>query len=142
MEENLQSFLAENAIKAENVKYVASERFLDKEHKPIEWELRVLTSEESDAIMKSCKKKEFVPGSREFKVVTDSEQFAAELAGASVVYPNLNSVQLQDSYHAVGAVDLLKKMLTLGEFTNLVYTVHEVNGFKLGMEDKIKKAKN
>lgn len=142
MEENLQSFLAENAIKAGNVKYVASQRFLDKDRNPVEWELRVLTNEEADAIMKSCKKKEFVPGSREFKIVADHEQFAAELAGASVVYPNLNSAQLQDSYHAVGAVDLLKKMLTLGEFTDLIYTVHEVNGFKFGMEDKIKKAKN
>lgn len=142
MEENLQSFLADHAIKAENVKYVASQRFVDKERKPIEWELRVLSNDESDQILKECKKKEFVPGTRDFKVVTDNEKFATELVCASVVYPDLNNAVLQDSYNAVGAADVLKKMLTPGEFTDLLYTVQEVNGFKVGMADKIKKAKN
>lgn len=142
MEENLQSFLAENAILSENVKYVASRRFVNKERKPIEWELRVMTNDESDEILKGCKKKEFIPGTRDYKTVTDHEKFAAELACACVVYPNLNSEALQNSYGAVGAVDLLKKMLTPGEFTDLLYTVQETNGYKVGMADKIKKAKN
>ncbi|HBF4730834.1 TPA: phage portal protein, partial [Clostridioides difficile] len=36
---NLSAFLAQNAIKVDNIKYVASNRFLDKEGKPVEWEL-------------------------------------------------------------------------------------------------------
>lgn len=142
MDENLQSFLAENAIKAENVKYQTSKRFIDKDKKPAEWELRVLTNDESDEIMKNCKKKEFIPGTKDYKTVTDNEKFAAELACACVVHPNLNKEVLQKSYGAVGAVDLLKKMLTPGEFMDLVYAVQEANGFKIGMADKIKKAKN
>lgn len=140
--ENLQSFLAENAIKAENVKSVMSQRFVDKDRKPIEWEFRVLTNDESDAILQTCKKKDFIPGTRDYKTVTDHERFAAELACACTVHPNLDSAVLQSSYGAVGAVDVLKKMLTPGEYADLVYTVQEVNGFKLGMADKIKKAKN
>lgn len=142
MEENLQGFLAENAIKSENVKYVASERFVDKDKQPIKWELRVLTSDEDDAIKQSCKKKEFTPGSREAKIVIDNEKYAAELICACVVYPNLNNAKLQLSYHAAGAVELVQKMLTPGEYADLYLMVSEVNGFKVGMADKIKQAKN
>lgn len=142
MEENLQSFLAENVIKADNVKFIASPRFLDTNRKSIEWEIKVLTSKESDAILQACKKKEFLPGTRDYKIITDNEKFAADLACACIVYPNLNSAALQDSYNAIGAVDLLQKMLTPGEYTELVYAVQEANGYKLGMADKIKKAKN
>lgn len=142
MEENLQSFLAENAIKAENVKYVASQRFLGKDRKPIEWELRVLTSDESDQILKSCKKKVFAPGSREAQIVTDGEKYLAELACASIVYPNLNSAVLQESYGTVGAAATLQKMLTPGEYADLMLTVQQAQGYELGMDNKIKKAKN
>lgn len=142
MENNLQAFMAENAIPAENVKYPASPRFLDKDNKPLEWELRVLTNDETDEILQSCKKKEFTPGTRDYKIVTDSDKFAVDLVCASVVYPNLNDAVLQNSYHAIGAADLVKKMLTPGEFNDLSYAVQEANGFKVGMADKIKKAKN
>ena len=41
---NLSAFLAENAVKPMNVKYVASERMIDPETgKPAEWEIRCLT---------------------------------------------------------------------------------------------------
>ncbi|HBG2624315.1 phage portal protein, partial [Clostridioides difficile] len=47
---NLSAFLAQNAIKVDNVKYIASNRFLDEDNKPVEWELRVLSSEEDEAL--------------------------------------------------------------------------------------------
>ena len=34
------AFMAQNKIKRENVKFVASKGFVDKDGKPIEWELR------------------------------------------------------------------------------------------------------
>lgn len=141
-EQNLQGFLAENAIKAENKKYVASKRFLGANREPLEWELRVLTSDEDDVIRKSCKSKEFTPGTREVKVTMNNDKYAEELVCSCVVYPNLNDAKLQDSYGAVGAAALIKKMLTPGEFTDLYLTVSEINGFKSGMADKIKSAKN
>lgn len=141
-EKSLIGFLVENAIKAENVKYPASERFLDHDKKPLEWELRVLTNDESDEILKRCKKKELTPNKQDFKIVTDNDKFITELMCACVVYPNLNDVVLQESYGAVGADDVLKKMLTPGEFNDLSFAVQEANGYKLGMGDKIKQAKN
>ena len=46
---NLSAFLAENALSVENVKFVASKRFLSDElddkgkRKPMEWEIKAIT---------------------------------------------------------------------------------------------------
>ena len=140
--DSLKVFLAENAIKPAEVAYVASPRFLNKDRKPMEWKLRVMTSEECDNILRECKKKEFVPGTREVKITTDQEKFITELTTACVTYPNLNSEELQNSYGAVGAAELVHRMLTPGEFSDLANTVQQANGFDVGMKDKIKRAKN
>jgi hypothetical protein len=140
--DSLKVFLAENAIKPAEVAYSASPRFLNKDRKPMEWKLRVMTSEECDNILRECKKKEFVPGTREVKITTDQEKFITELTTACVTYPNLNNEELQNSYGAVGAAELVHKMLTPGEFSDLANTVQQANGFDVGMKDKIKRAKN
>ena len=130
--DNLKAFLLENAIPAEEVTYVASRRFVG---------LRILTSEESDKLLNQSKHKEFVPGTRDIKIVTDNEAFLTKLICASVTFPNLNDASLQDSYQAIGAEDLIHKMLTPGEYVDLASAVQEANGFEVGMQDKIERAK-
>ena len=61
---------------------------------------------------------------------------------ACTVYPNLNDVELQDSYGVKGADALLKKMLKPGEFTEYKAKVMEVNGYDLSMEELVDEAKN
>lgn len=58
---NLSCFLSQNAVKIENSKIVVSKRFLEK-GKPVEWEIRAITTEEEEALRKSCTKKVPVPG--------------------------------------------------------------------------------
>lgn len=143
MDNNLVAFLAENAIKAENIKYVASKRFIGADKQPVEWELRVLTSEEDEAIKKSCKKKVFIAGTRDAKIELDSDKYAEELICACVVYPNLHDAALQESYGVIGAAQLVRKMLTPGEYTDLYLMASQANGFEVGMDDKkIRQAKN
>ena len=142
MENSLQAFLAENAIKAENVPYVASKRFIGADKQPITWELRVMSSEEDEVIKQSCKKKTFIAGTRDTKIELDTDKYAEELICACVVFPNLHDAALQNSYGAVGAAQVVRKMLTPGEFTDLYLMVSQVNGFEVGMEEKVKKAKN
>ena len=50
-------FLAQNAVKAENVKHVVSRRFLDKAGRPMEWEIQSITSTEDEALRRECTKK-------------------------------------------------------------------------------------
>ena len=80
---DFRAFLAENAIKADNVKCVVSERFLDANK-----ELRTLTSDENAALVKSCKRKsEPTAGNREVHTYTDGDAYNAKLVAACVVYP-------------------------------------------------------
>ncbi|MBR2143773.1 hypothetical protein [Anaerovibrio sp.] len=138
---DLQAFLMQNAIAAPVIEYVASKRFVANGN-PVAWKIQPITNEENDEILSQCKKKSFIPGTREIQVTTDQDKYAAMVLAKCIVYPNLNDAALQDSYQAVGAEELIKKMLTPGEYTNLFLAVQNANGFDTGMDEKIKEAKN
>ena len=59
-----------------------------------------------------------------------------------MTYPNLNSEELQNSYNAVGAGELVRLMLTPGEYSDLFQAVMQANNFEAGMDEKIKAVKN
>lgn len=135
---NLSAFL--NPVEKENKKVVASDRFVEN-GKPVEWEIKTITSEQEEIIRKSCTRKEKGKnGITEEKF--DNFLFSAKFAAACVVYPDLQNAELQDHYNAVGAEDLLKKMLTAGEFWKFVRLVQEYNGYKETLDDMVDEAKN
>lgn len=141
---DLSVFLCENVQQEENVKYVASKRFVEKkEGKPVEWELCSISSKEDEDIRKACTKKVPVQGQRgRFTAETDVNQYLGKLAARCVVFPNLNSVELQNSYGVLGADNLLKTMLKSGEYSDLIVKVQEINGFNESMEETVEEAKN
>lgn len=140
---DLSCFLAQNAIKVENEKYVASRRFLDNNKKPVEWELSCVTSTEDEALRKECTRRVPVPGRKgQYAQETDFNKYLGVLAARCTVFPNLNDKELQDSYHVMGADSLLKAMLTAGEYANYLEKVQEVNGFDLSMNELADEAKN
>ena len=53
----LSVFFAENVEKNKVVKYVASKRFKDEKGNPVEWQIGCVTSDEDEAIRKSCTEK-------------------------------------------------------------------------------------
>lgn len=139
---NFAIFMAGNADKNETVKYVASKRFVDK-GKPVEWELKSIDSDLDEAIRKECTKKIPVPGKRgQYNQETDTDKYIGKMCVASIVYPNLNNAELQDSYGVKSADALLKKMLKPGEYTELKAKVMEVNGYDMSMEELVDEAKN
>lgn len=139
----LRAFLSENAIKPENVKVVVSNRFLDEDKNPIAFELCIINNTEYENLVRQCKRKVPMQGNPKQTVIeTDYDKVVDLLVEACVVYPNLNDVELQDDYKAVGAIDTAKKMLTPGEYNDLSGAIQQAIGFEVGMEDKIKKAKN
>jgi hypothetical protein len=140
---DLSMFFAENVQKDENVKYVASKRFLDKDKKPVEWELCCISSKEDEEIRKGCTKKAQIPGRKgQFVNETDSNLYLGRLTARCVVFPNLNDATLQNSYGVMGADNLLKVMLKSGEFSDLMIKVQEINGFNTDMEELVDEAKN
>ena len=142
MSDNLKAFMAESAIQYKEVDYVASERFIDEKNNPIPWKLRILTETELSKLKAQCKKRVTNPKTQQSYIETDSSKLADLMIENSVIYPNLNNAQLQDSYGAVGAIDLAKKMLIPGEYNDLILAVNEANGFNSGMAEKIKREKN
>lgn len=135
---NLGAFL--NPIEKENKKVVVSERFVEN-GKPVAWEMKAISEEQEEIIRKSCTvKKKGKNGIVEKEL--DENLFNAKMVVASVVYPDLQNVELQDHYHAVGAEDLLKKMLTSGEYWSLVLFVQEFNGYGKSLDDMVEEAKN
>ena len=118
---DLSCFLSQNVAKVENRKYVASKRFLGPDGKPMEREIKCVTSEEDDEFRKSSTKRVPIPGKKNAYVPeTDYNQYLGKLAVACTVFPNLNDKELQDSYHVMDAEALLKIMLLPGEYAEYV----------------------
>ena len=140
---NLSAFLAENAVKVENIKVVVSKRFVDENKNPIPWEIQCITSEEDEALRKACTKRVPVPGKRnQFTMDTDYNLYLGRLAAKCTVFPNLDDVELQNSYGVMGADALLKRMLTSGEYAEFLTKIQEVNGFDVAFDEKVEEVKN
>ncbi len=140
---NLTAFLAENAIKVENIKYPASKRFIDENGKPMEWEIACITSTEDEKLRKECTKRIPVPGKRgQFTMDTDYNLYLGRLAARCTVFPNLDDAELQNSYGVMGSDALLKTMLTPGEYADYLAKIQEVNGFDISFEEKVEEVKN
>lgn len=138
----LSAFLSQNAIKIENEKHVISERFIDEKGNPIPWEIRAIDETFNESLRKQCTKKERDKKTRAIIERTNYELYLAKLIVECVVFPNLKDKELQESYGVLGAESLVKKMLTAGEYSELVEKVQEVNGFDVEDEEIIEEAKN
>lgn len=139
---NFKAFMRQNAIAVENEKFVASKRFIDEKGEPIPWEIKVITSKENEALRKASTKR--VPTGKRGQQAPDFDQSAyiVKLCVASTVFPDLNDKDLQDSYGVMGAEDLIRTMLTSGEYDNYALKVAEVNGFDVDMDEMVDEAKN
>ena len=126
----------------EVTKFVASKRFM-KNKKPVEWELKPISSSLDEAIRKECTNRIPIIGKRgQYTQEVDSDKYVGKLCVACTVYPNLNDVELQDAYGVKSGDELLKKMLLPGEYTEYKAKVMEVNGYDMSMEELVDEAKN
>lgn len=144
MAHDLTAFFAGNAISIENVKYIASKRFVDPETKePIEWELSAIESTVDEEIRKECTIKKPIPGKRgQYTNDLDTDKYIGRICARCTVYPNLNDAELQESYGVKGADALLKKMLNVGEYAEYKAKVMELNGFDTSLDELVDEAKN
>ena len=77
-----------------------------------------------------------------FQSEMNHDKYLGKLAARCTVYPNLNDAELQNSYGIMGADELLKEMLTSGEYANYLEKVQETNGFDTTTQDLVEQAKN
>jgi len=114
----LNAFLKGNAKPIEDIEMIVSKRFVDEKGDAIPWILRQLSAKESNNLRKKHTKK-IKNKLGKIEENFNSEGYQEEFITSSVIYPDLTDAELQESYGALGAYDLLQKMLTADEFANL-----------------------
>lgn len=140
---NLSAFLAQNALKVENIKHIVSKRFVGDDGKSIPWEIACITSTDDETLRKACTKRVPIPGKRnQYTQEIDYNLYLGKLAAKCTVFPNLDDAELQNSYGVMGSHALLKTMLTPGEYADYLTKIQEVNGFEITFEDAVDEAKN
>lgn len=133
-------FMKKNQKIKENVKYAPSKWLTDDNDVPLEFEIRPLTIKENDQIVNECTNYVMV-GKRQFPRL-DVSKYTQKMVVASVVFPNLHDKELQDSYGAMSAEQLVTLIiLEPGEYTAFTEYLQEFNGFTT-LEDEAKFAKN
>lgn len=136
------AFMAQNVCKIENRKVVISKRFKDENGKPIEWEIRAIDSDENEDIQRRATIRQPVFGQRgAYSSDMDKVKYGYLLAAASVVYPDLKDVELQDSYGVKTPEALLKKMLYPAEFGELLSQIGDLSDME-DLGNAVEEAKN
>ena len=134
----LAAFLKQNKKEVENIKFAASQNFVDEKGKPIEWTMRAMTSKDAERIRKACQS--YGKGG---KVSVDTARFNRMVAANCTVEPNLNDAELQDSYGVMGAEDLIVEMLDNdGEYQAYVRKCMEISGYNQSDAELVEEAKN
>lgn len=141
---DLSLFLKKNKKAKENVKFAATKSLCDDKGTPLLWEVKPLTTRESDAIRDFCTKEIPVTGKPGmYRQKIDSTKFGAMLLTRSVVFPDLMSTELQDSYGVTTPEDLVREMIDdPGEYNNFLAFVQELNGFNTSLDEAVEEAKN
>jgi hypothetical protein len=140
---DLNCFLSQNAQHLENQSYVASKRFTGEDGTPAKWEIKAIDTATDERLRKEAIDRIPVPGKKgKFEKESNYNLYLANLAVEATVYPNLHDAALQNSYGVMGAVALLQKMLTPGEYGLYLNKVMEVSGYNITFEDLVEEAKN
>ena len=131
---SLNAFL--HPVQAENREVVISERFQEN-GKPVPFVIRPLTEEENENLIKKYTKKD-KKGNEKF----DQMAYSRGMVSAAVVFPDLESAELQKSLGVLGSDKVLSKLLYVGEFAALLHEVHELSGLDKDINDEVEEAKN
>lgn len=136
-------FMKKNKIERKNAFYAATKSLVDESGKPLMWELRPITSRQAELIREECMKRVPDPDNpKQYTLDLNSRRYVAKLICASVVVPNLNNKELQDSYGVANPEDLLLELVDDPmEYNKLAKFVQHNSGITSLNED-IETAKN
>ena len=140
---NFARFMKTNKIQKQNVMHPVTKSLTDENGEPLLWELRPLTTKENEAIRESCTFEVPVKGKPNlYRPKTDMSKYQDKLMCAAIVSPDLNNVELQNSYGVMTPEDLLKELVDdPAEYTDLMIFIQNLCGFKTLQED-VDDAKN
>lgn len=119
------------------IKVVLSEDFLDENGEAMEWILRPCKSRRSRKLLEQA-----TQINSKGETVFMQAEYMHKLAVASVVFPDLENAELQDSYGVMSAEDLLDELLSdVQSYSKLLKAVNDVNS-KKSVDELTEEAKN
>lgn len=131
--DNIKYFLKSNKKQRKNEFFPITNDLEDGDGNVVEWELKPLTTDEVEALRTEISSK----GNY------DQNKYIRKLICESVVVPNLNNIELQDSYGVKSAEELLTKILDCpGDYYKLIEKVLKLSKLDETLADKIAEAKN
>ena len=136
---DLKRFFKENAKEIKTEKVVVSDRFTDEDGKPLEWEIKSISAGKEEMLKDGCR----IQGKKGSQDV-DTNKFFRKVTVNCVQYPNLNDVELQNSYGVMSAEQLICEMLNGGEYNYLLSKVSKICGYddaKSALEEAVDEAK-
>lgn len=136
-------FMKKNKVQKSNAQYAATKSLLDENGKPLLWEIKPMTTRQSEDLRDKCTVDVPVTGKANMyrpKLLT--KKYMASLIAASVVYPDLYNKELQDSYGVTTPEELIVEMIDdPAEYNEFAKFVQDFNGFET-LADKVNEAKN
>ena len=141
---NMSLFMKKNKTVKENTTYAATKSLCDTDGNPILWEIKPVSTKESEKIKAECISEVPIKGKpNQSKTNFDYVKHGERLIVESVVFPDLLNAELQDSYGVKTPEDLLKEMIdSPSEYNAFLLFVQQFNGFSESTDDKIEEAKN
>lgn len=140
---SFERFMKKNKAVKENTFYAATSSLCDEDGKPLEWEIKALTTKETEAIREKNTIEIPVKGKPGMYRPQVTKDYVPSLICAAVVSPNLYDAALQDSYGVKTPQELIVEMVdNPGEYTALLQFVQSYSGIKSTMDDEINEAKN
>lgn len=141
---DLKYFLKGNKKEKKTAMYAATKSLCDEKGNPVEWEIKALSTEDNERIREECTYEVQITGKPNmFRPKVDTRKLVSKMIAASVVYPNLNDAQLQDSYGVTTPEDLLVKMVdNPSEYNDFANFVQNYSGFDVDINAKVEEAKN
>ena len=141
---NLSLFLKKNKKVKTNTMYAATKSLCDDKGNPLEWEIKALTTRESEEIREACTLEVPMKGKPGmYRPKVDTKQYIAKLIASCVVFPDLYDKDLQDSYGVKTPEDLLKEMIDDPvEYNAFAEFVQHFNGMMETLDEKVEEAKN
>jgi hypothetical protein len=132
-----------NKIQKQNVMHPVTKSLVDDNGEPLLWEFKPLTTTENENIRESCTIEVPVKGKpNQYRFKVDMNKYQAKMICASIVHPDLNNAELQNSYGVMSAEDLIKEMVNNpAEYTDLSAFVQQLSGFKT-IQEEVEEAKN
>ena len=127
--------------------------FSDENGKPIDLQIRVITTNDLTRIRKACHTRKpakdnkgkyiFQNGQMQYDDQYDGNAMNDQMIAQSLVFPNLHDAELLKYYECNDAVELVHKLFAkLEDYTYLTEKIQEVSGIGRDGDEIIEEAKN